>query len=78
MNRIMEPTVLTSIIGALVFAVFATFIYRYADGKWNVSSPNKNRYSEWAMKNGKIVKGVVIKISIIYGIVMLFQILSIL
>ena len=37
----MEPSLLTSIIGIVFFAVIMYFGFKYADGKWKVSESKK-------------------------------------
>ncbi|MGS2727902.1 hypothetical protein ACU8DI_14930 [Psychroserpens sp. BH13MA-6] len=72
----MEPSLLTSIIGIVVFATIIYLGFKYANGKWKVSESKKADYLNWTEKHGKKVKKVIITISIIYGISMLIQISS--
>jgi hypothetical protein len=71
-----EPTLLTSLIGILVFTVLMYFGFRYANGNWKVSESKKNEYLNWTNNYGKKIKKGIIIISIIYGISMLIQISS--
>ena len=70
----MEPSLLTSIIGIVIFALIMYFGFKYADGKWKVSESKKNEYMNWSNKQGKTIKKGIIIISIIYGISMIIQI----
>ena len=70
----MEPSLLTSIIGIIIFAIIMYFGFKYANGKWKVSESKKSDYVNWTNKYGKIIKKGIIIISIIYGISMLIQI----
>lgn len=70
----MEPTLLTSVIGILMFATIMYFGFKYANGKWKVSNSKKTDYLNWTNKHGKKIKKGIIIISIIYGISMLIQI----
>ena len=72
----MNPSILTSIIGILVFASIMYFGFKYANGKWKVSESKKGDYLEWTNNHVKILKKSIIIISIIYGIGMLIQIVS--
>jgi TRAP-type C4-dicarboxylate transport system permease small subunit len=72
----MEPSLLTSLIGILVFTILMYFGFKYANGNWKVSESKKTEYSNWTNKHGKTIKKGIIIISIIYGISMLIQILS--
>ena len=72
----MEPTLLTSLIGILVFGIIMYFGFRYANGNWKVSESKKTEYLNWTNKYGKTIKKGIIIISIIYGISMMIQILS--
>lgn len=71
----MEPNLLTSVIGILVFSTIMYFGFTYANGKWRVSEPKKENYLNWVNKHGKTIKKSIIVISIIYGISMLMQVL---
>lgn len=70
----MEPGLLTSIIGIIIFSILMYFGFKYASGKWKVSESKKTDYLNWANKHGKTLKKGIIIISIIYGISMLIQI----
>jgi TRAP-type C4-dicarboxylate transport system permease small subunit len=70
----MEPSLLTSIIGIVFFALIMYFGFKYADGKWKVSESKKNEYVNWSNKHGNTIKKGIIIISIIYGISMIIQI----
>jgi len=72
----MEPSILTSLIGILVFGTIMFFGFKYANGKWNVSESKKSDYLNWTNKHGKTIKKGLIIISIIYGVSMLIQILN--
>ena len=70
----MEPNLLTSIIGILVFTTIMYLGFKYANGKWKVSESKKADYLNWTNKHSKsITKGIII-ISVVYGISMLIQI----
>ena len=69
----MEPALLPSVIGILVFATIMYFGFKYANGKWKVSESKKSDYLNWTIKYGKNIKKGIIIISIIYGISMLIQ-----
>jgi TRAP-type C4-dicarboxylate transport system permease small subunit len=71
-----EPTLPTSLIGILVFGIIMYFGFRYANGNWKVSESKKTEYLNWTNKYGKTIKKGIIIISIIYGISMMIQILS--
>ena len=73
---IMEPNLLTSIIGIAIFATIMYFGFKYANGNWKVSESKKSDYLNWTNKHGKKVKKAIIIITIIYGISMLIQISS--
>ncbi len=70
----MEPTLLTSIIGILVFTTIMIIGFKYANGEWKVPEQKKTDYLNWTNKYGKTIKKGIIIISIIYGISMLIQI----
>jgi len=70
----MEPSLLTSIIGIIIFSIIMYFGFKYANGKWKVSESKKTDYQNWTNKHGKTIKKGIIIISIIYGISMLIQI----
>jgi hypothetical protein len=72
----MEPSLLTSIIGIIIFTTIMYFGFIYANGKWKVSESKKTAYLNWTNKHGKIIKKGIIIISIIYGVSMLIQISS--
>ena len=72
----MESSLLTSLIGILVFTILMYFGFKYANGNWKVSESKKSDYLDWTNKHGKTIKKVIIVISIIYGISMLIQISS--
>jgi len=74
----MGPTILTSIIGIIIFSIIMFFGYKYANGKWNVSGQKKNDYLNWTITHGKRVKKGIIMLSIIYGVLMFIQISSLL
>lgn len=77
-KKTMEPSLLTSFIGIIVFSALMTVGYKYANGKWNVSENKKNDYMIWVNKHGQTVKRSVVFLSIIYGLSMLIQIISLL
>ncbi len=70
----MEPSLLTSIIGIIIFVIIMLFGLKYADGKWKVSEAKKTDYLNWSNRHGKKVKKGIFIISIIYGILMIIQI----
>jgi primase-polymerase (primpol)-like protein len=70
----MEPSLLTSIIGIIIFSTIMYFGYKYANGDWKVSESKKTDYQNWANKHGKTMKKAITIISIIYGISMIVQI----
>jgi len=70
----MEPSLLTSIIGIIIFTTIMYFGFKYANGKWKVSDSKKADYLNWTKTYGKNIKKGIIIISIIYGISMLIQI----
>ncbi|MGJ8551249.1 MULTISPECIES: hypothetical protein [Winogradskyella] len=72
----MEPSILTSLIGILVFTILMYFGFKYANGNWKVSESKKSEYLNWTNKHGMTIKKAIIIISIIYGISMLIQISS--
>jgi len=72
----MEPTLLISILGLLVFGTVMFLGFRYANGNWKVSENKKTDYQNWTEKNGKRVKKAIIIISIIYLTLMLLQLQS--
>tara|TARA_R110000751_G_scaffold94893_2_gene185296 strand:+ start:452 stop:676 length:225 start_codon:yes stop_codon:yes gene_type:complete len=72
----MEPSLLTSLIGILIFTILMYFGFKYANGNWKVSESKKSEYLNWTNKQGKTIKKGIIIISIIYGILMLIQISS--
>jgi len=72
----MEPSILTSIIGIIVFTTIMYFGFKYANGKWKVSDSKKSDYRNWTNAHGKTVKKSIIIVSIIYAIGMLIQIVS--
>jgi TRAP-type C4-dicarboxylate transport system permease small subunit len=72
----MEPSLLTSLIGILIFTILMYFGFKYANGNWKVSESKKSEYLNWTNKHGKTIKKGIIIISIIYGISMLIQISS--
>ena len=74
----MEPTLLTSLIGIGVFVMIMYFGFKFANGKWNVPDAKRNDYLHWSNKHGKTIKRSIILISVIYGIGMLVQIISLL
>lgn len=71
----MEPTILTSILGIIVFSTIMYFGFKYANGNCNVSASKKEHYLRWVTKYGKTTKKSILIISIIYGISMLLQLL---
>ena len=75
LNRL-EPTLLTSLIGMFFFSMIMYLGFRYSDGKWKVSESKKSDYLIWSRKYGKTIKKVIIIVSIIYGVAMVIQILS--
>jgi hypothetical protein len=70
----MESSLLTSIIGIIIFTTIMYFGFKYANGKWKVSESKKTEYLNWTNKHGKKLKKGIIIISIIYGVSMLIQI----
>ncbi len=70
----METSLLTSLIGLVIFSILIYFGSKYASGKWDVSESKKSEYLNWTNKHGKTIKKGIIIISIIYGISMLIQI----
>jgi hypothetical protein len=72
----MEPSLLKSLIGILIFTILMYFGFKYANGNWKVSESKKSEYLNWTNKHGKTIKKGIIIISIIYGISMLIQIAS--
>lgn len=67
---------LISIIGLLIFATLIFFGIRYASGKWKVADHKKADYQQWTNTKGKKVKKSLIAISIVYGILILIQLLN--
>lgn len=74
----MEPTILTSTIGVIFFITVIYFGYKFANGKWEVTESKKPNYLIWVDKYGEKVKRAMIIISIIYGVGMGLQILTLL
>ena len=74
----MQPTILTSIIGLTIFYTFMFNFYKYANGKWNVSNEKKEKYLLWLDSHGKGAKKAIITLSIMYGLGMTLQIISLL
>jgi hypothetical protein len=72
----MEPTFLTSLTGIFFFSIIMYLGFKYANGKWKVSESKKSDYLIWSDKHGKTIKKALITISIIYGVAMVIQILS--
>ena len=72
----MESTLMTSFIGIFIFSILMIIAYRYANGKWKVAENKRENYKNWTEKPGKTVKKSILIISLIYGIFMLIQILS--
>ena len=74
----MEPSLLTSLLGIIVFSILMTIGFRYANGTWNVAENKKNDYMTWVSNHGKTLKRSIVIISIIYGLSMLTQVISLL
>ena len=72
----MEPSLLTSMIGIIIFTTIMYCGFKYANGKWKVSESKRIDYLNWTDKHGNTLKKGIIIISIIYGVSMLVQILS--
>lgn len=50
--------------------------YRYGNGKWTVAENKKNDYTIWTNKHGQKLKRAIVIVSIVYGLSMLIQIIS--
>lgn len=74
----MEPTIITSIIGVIVFTLIMRYVYNTANGKRKVQEAKKVAYIDWVNKYGSKVKIGIIIISVLYGIGMLVQVISLL
>ena len=72
----MEPSLGISIFGLLIFSTIVHFGLKYASGKWNVPESKKSQYIKWTGEHGSTLKKGLIVISVIYGVSMLLQILS--
>jgi hypothetical protein len=70
----MEPSITSSLIGIIVFSAVMYLGYRYANGKWKVSDEKQSAYDNWNEKYGKMLRRAIIVISILYGILMAFQV----
>jgi len=74
-----QTLLLSSILGVVAFTFIARYFYRYADGKANVQGGDKKeKYLKWQATHGASVKKAIRALSILYGILMLFQVLSLL
>jgi hypothetical protein len=72
----MEPTFAISIFGLAIYSILAVLAYRHSDGKWKVAEHKKPKYNYWVNNHGRRVKRSIFKISIIFGLGMLIQLLS--
>lgn len=72
----MEPTIITSLIGIAIFSTIMYSGFKYASGKWKVSESKNEAYLHWLSKHGKTIKKSIIIISILYGLGMTIQLLS--
>ncbi|RNI30430.1 hypothetical protein EFB08_03955 [Rufibacter latericius] len=74
-----QTLLIASILGIVAFSLIARYFYRYADGKANVQgSDKKEKYLEWQETHGASLKKAIKVLSIIFGVLMLFQVLSLL
>lgn len=74
-----QTLLLFSIVGVIVFSLTAGYFYRYADGKVNVQEGDKReKYLQWQATHGVSLKKAIKAISILFGVLMLFQVFSIL
>ena len=74
-----QTLLISSILGIVAFSFIARYFYRYADGKANIQSADKKeKYLQWQATHGVKVKKAIKALSIIYGLSMLFQLLSLL
>lgn len=74
-----QTLLLFSILGVIVFSLTAGFFYRYADGKVNVQEGDKReKYLQWQATHGAGLKKAIKAIYILFGVLMLFQVLSVL
>jgi hypothetical protein len=72
-----QTLLLSSILGIVAFTFIARYFYRYADGNANVQgSDKKEKYLEWQATHGANVKKAIKALSILFGTLMLFQVLS--
>jgi hypothetical protein len=72
-----QKLLIISILGIIAFTFIARYFYRYADGKANIQGTDKKeKYLQWQAAHGARVKKAIRALSIIYGIAMLFQLLS--
>jgi hypothetical protein len=68
---------ISSIAGIIVFSIIARYFYHYADGKANVKgSDKKEKYLRWQATHGASLKKTIKLLSIIFGVLILIQILS--
>ena len=74
----MESSLITSLIGIILFSVLMYFGFKYSTGHWNVSEEKVDEYNKWVNERGEKIKKAIIIISIIYGAFMVFQIYNIL
>ena len=74
-----QTLLLSSILGIIAFSFIARYFYRYADGKANVQeSDRKEKYLQWQATHGASAKKAIKALSILFGVLMLFQVLSLL
>lgn len=72
-------SLISSILGIIAFSFIARYFYRYADGKANIKeSYKKEKYLEWQASHGTGLKKTIKALSIIFGVLMLFQVISLL
>lgn len=72
----MNLDIIFSFVGVIVYSTIMFFAYKYSSGNWQVTESKKADYQEWANKSGQKLKRPIIVISIIYGILMIIQLLS--
>lgn len=65
-----------SIVGIIFFTILLSLVIKYVNGNWNVNEKSKATYKNWVELNGNKIKKRIIIFSIIYYILMAFQLLS--